>query len=225
MGLGNLGPGEFTLRDFPESRNEMQDAGLEGEPLVQVICARDGTDCSDADEVLGLHAQYHPTHRHLHYQNSYIYDLLKVEDAFAEHPTLQVVAVSGKLGLNPTNEVWLAWDRFDEQPIKWSDSYYVDGATVGWTQRLGAGWGDVYDWTRSGNFVDFPRDSTGMPVGGDYVLRGVSDPLEQILESNETNNVAYAFFSVTGEGDVTLHERGYGTDPWDPLRQPILLTP
>lgn len=64
-----------------------------------------------------------------------------------------------------------------------------------------------------------------MPREGFYVLRGTADGDKQIVESDETDNVSYAFFEVSENGKVELIERGYGTDPWDPDKVVLTVSP
>jgi hypothetical protein len=39
-----------------------------------------------------------------------------------------------------------------------------------------------------------------------------------VLETNETDNAAYAYLQVTGES-VRIIERGQGASPWDPRKK------
>ncbi len=74
---------------------------------------------------------------------------------------------------------------------------------------LSTGWTDLYGWFQAGNYVRWP--------GGDgfYVVRAMADGLETLVETNEKDNYGYAFVKVEGN-EVTVIERGRGTDPWDP---------
>jgi hypothetical protein len=90
---------------------------------------------------------------------------------------------------------------------------------------VNAGWSDIYEWNRGGNYVDFPLanpdDSTSGARPGYYVVRGTSDPSGLIIESNDHDNSSYALIHVTRGSAldpprVEVLERGYGLDPWSP---------
>lgn len=82
------------------------------------------------------------------------------------------------------------------------------------TMGLTPGWGDLYEWVRPEQFVEF-----GGLGNGEYVVRVTADRDNGILESDESDNVSYAHIRVAGDS-VTILERGHGSDPWDPGRQP-----
>jgi len=48
---------------------------------------------------------------------------------------------------------------------------------------------------------------------GYYVIRTTADPKRHLLESNESNNVGYAYVRVVGD-QVNMLETGMGSDPW-----------
>jgi hypothetical protein len=50
-----------------------------------------------------------------------------------------------------------------------------------------------------------------------YLVRTTADKDNHVLEENENDNTSYALIRVTGE-NVTILERGQGTDPWDPRK-------
>ncbi len=74
---------------------------------------------------------------------------------------------------------------------------------------LTAGWGDIYQFSLDGNYVEM--DGAG---DGFYVVRSKADAEDVVLESNERDNSAYAYIHVVGD-TITVLERGYGTSPWD----------
>lgn len=164
-------------------------------------------------------ARFHATHGHWHYQNIYEFELLAVEDGWSPgkgQPRLTAAGSGRKFGVNPGNELMADWRRFYQ-----SDRDAAVPATI----ALQAGWGDIYEWNRSGNYAAFPQTSAGMPRAGYYVLRGVTDPQARIIETNETDNVGYALIRVDPAGRVELVERGQGTDPWDPHKVVLTVVP
>jgi hypothetical protein len=217
MGFENAGRGRLDLRfDLPcvhaSGWTKFTTCGLH-----QRVWASNGT-WKDRDPGSAGVAKLHAVHGHFHYQNVYRFSLLAVEDGWnpgGPEPKLEPVAPGRKLGAFPDNELLADWHRF----------YQADGDTSGDTViQLQAGWGDVYEWNRSGNYIDFPQSSQGSqtPQDGFYVVRGVTDPLGLVVESDEADNTSYAFIEIRNDGHVTLLERGYGTDPWDPNK--VLLT-
>jgi hypothetical protein len=61
-------------------------------------------------------------------------------------------------------------------------------------------------------YVDF-----GTQPDGIYVVRITIDKPNDILESDETNNSAYALVRVVGDQAIEL-ERGQGLSPFDPTK-------
>lgn len=74
------------------------------------------------------------------------------------------------------------------------------------------GWGDVYGWYRPGNYVDFGTRGDGL-----YVVRVKVDQEGHVREAREGNNTSYALIRLRGD-EMTVVERGRGTDPWDPKK-------
>lgn len=55
-------------------------------------------------------------------------------------------------------------------------------------------------------------------VGCRSLLREVVDKEDRLIESDETDNISYVYFKVTGLRALEIIERGYGLDPWDPKK-------
>jgi hypothetical protein len=196
-------------------------------------------------------ATWHTTHAHYHYQNAYEIQLLKVKkgdcptgtkELSPSHPHLCLVGPGRKRGFDPTNERMADWHRFwpacgvlrlptpdeivagiDPNARCQHDRDFRGGGFI----EVQAGWGDIYEWNRGGNYVAFPEveGSPGKPVAGSYVLRATADPLGKIIETDETDNVSYARIQVFEDEQVVLLERGYGSDPWDPSKKVLKVTP
>ena len=75
---------------------------------------------------------------------------------------------------------------------------------------LSPGWADLYSWEQDGNYVEFGTNGDGR-----YLVRSTADALHNILESDETDNSAYAYLEITGT-TIRVLERGRGFSPWDP---------
>lgn len=217
MGFENAGRGRLDLRFDPPCAAATGSTKFTSCGLHQRIWASNGTWKDGAPGSAGV-ARLHAVHGHFHYQNVYTFSLLAIEDGWepgGPEPKLEPVAPGRKLGAFPDNELLADWHRF----------YQADGDAFGESViQLQAGWGDVYEWNRSGNYIDFPQSSPGSqtPKAGFYVVRGVTDPLALVVENDEADNTSYAFINIRNDGHVTLLERGYGTDPWDPNK--VLLT-
>lgn len=209
MGFENTGPGPFGVN--------IEWAGCPQDPDDLTACRAhqrlfrsDGTFQDQPSGSAGI-ARYHATHAHWHYQNTYEFQLLAVEAGWSPgdpEPSLTPAGPGRKLGVLPGAELMADWTRFYQ-----GDRDVRPDAPI----ALQSGWGDIYEWNRSGNHAVFPH-TEGQPHAGYYVLRGVTDPQGRIIESDESDNVGYAFIHVGSDGSVELLERGRGTDPWDPSR-------
>jgi hypothetical protein len=208
----NVGRGPFDMRF-----SMTEDAGdgdldpqyLRG-PISQVIHFADGTsELRPAGTYI-----FHTTHAHFHDENILTYELFRVTDSGAGR---FVPAGKGvKSGFCPADQLFGEWDRFVQQPMgdfgegdtPTGSCMSPDDGVLGLT----AGWGDVYRWQRPGQYVEFDGNGDGL-----YVLRSTVDLGNQILETDEADNAAYAYIRITGEV-IDILERGQGTSPWDPAR-------
>ncbi len=151
---------------------------------------------------------FHPTHAHFH--DDYI---LSYYISVADPSTgkLEQVGAGTKSGFCPADQLWGDWRSFDQGTEKpGGDSaggscFSPNNGVVG----LSVGWGDVYRWQRPGQYVEF--DGLG---NGRYVIHAIVDEYNNVIESDETDNVSYAYVEVQGETITTL-ERGWGVSPWD----------
>ncbi len=151
---------------------------------------------------------FHPTHAHFH--DDYI---LSYYISIADPSTgkLEQVGAGTKSGFCPADQLWGDWRSFDQGTEKpGGDSaggscFSPNNGVVG----LSVGWGDVYRWQRPGQYVEF--DGLG---NGRYVIHAIVDEYNNVIESDETDNISYAYVEVQGETITTL-ERGWGLSPWD----------
>jgi hypothetical protein len=199
VGSENAGEGPLDLL-FTPLENGTQSR------VTQVIHHADSTTTRrDAGLV-----EYHKTHAHYHlsaYAEVTLYEVLDQKGK-----SLAPVGTGRKNGFCLANERLTEWDLFTNEPDTTDKGRYaqclspVDGRMV-----QSAGWGDVYEYDRAGNYVPFEiRD-------GEFVLRSTVDAADVIEESNERDNVAYAWIRIAGDA-ITLVEHGYGNDPWDPRK-------
>jgi hypothetical protein len=185
----------FGIRNTGRGPLDLFNSGQLGQdqPLVQRIqLAQGGFVERDAGT-----ARYHKTHGHYHHNDAVALRLYKVVDA--EDGTLEPAGDKHFKGFAHRDELLRDWDTF--YPT-WNKSGF----------GLLAGWADIYEWDRPGNYIDF-----GLNGDGRYVVRMWADPVRGVLESNERDNAGYTYLEVTGS-TVELLESGRGTDPWDPCK-------
>lgn len=202
----NVGEGDLELRYVGSKDN---DAG----PVIQYIRSPDGLEQHPAGQW-----EFHEAHGHRHFQGVAGFDLFRVVGPGVGHHELEPVSTDGKWGWGAADQRMADWQRIDQG--KQFRSWFNCLADAGGDSCAGqtAGWGDHYRWQRPGNFVTFPVNSDGSNVNGDYVVRVTMDVGGNLLESNEDDNVAYAWIRVEGN-NVSICERGYGQSPWDPHNQ------
>lgn len=114
----------------------------------------------------------------------------------------------------PADQLFGEWERFVQQPSGYfgegdsptGNCFSPDDGFIGLT----VGWGDVYRWQRPGQYVEFGTNTDGL-----YVVRSTVDKGNQVLETDDTDNSAYALVRITGE-TITPIERGWGLSHLDP---------
>jgi hypothetical protein len=173
-------------------------------PMRQVVHY---SDCSTQERSAGTYS-FHPVHAHFHDDYVLSFRLYAVRDA--EAGVIERVGEGAKSGFCPADQLFGDWYSFDQ-------GYEVPGgdeplgnctSPANGVMGLSVGWGDVYRWQRPGMYVEFD----GQP-NGRYVVQSRVDERDAILESNENDNVAYAYVQVEND-TVQLLERGWGESPW-----------
>lgn len=156
---------------------------------------------------------YHKTHAHYHHSGFGSLELLKVTDT--RRGTMTKVGTGPKQGFC-TGDIKIAeWEVFGGAQDS-ANSECIDNAalvydpTAGTKMGLSPGWTDLYSWEQDGNYVEFGLDNGD----GYYVVRSTADALDNVLESDETDNTGYAYVRITGQS-VQVIERGRGQSPWD----------
>ena len=182
FGIRNTGRGPLQLRTegtFPLDSK-----------LIQTVHRSNG---SSYERDAGT-ARYHKTHAHYHHHDAVGLRLYKVENP--KKGSLEPASAMRYKGFAHRDELLRDWRHF-------YPTWHKDGF------GLLAGWSDIYEWDRPGNYIPM-----GLNLDGRYVVRMWADPVKGVLESNERDNVGYTYFEVTGS-DVKLLEAGRGSDPWD----------
>ena len=154
--------------------------------------------------------EYHFEHGHYHHTGTGGYELFRVDGV-----ELVPAGVSAKQGFCMGDYGIDSWGSFTSEPHRGTLDYLGgENCTVptpGATQMgLEAGWFDIYSHTIAGQYIDF-----GTNPDGDYIIRATADADGTLHESDPTDNVSYALIRVAGT-DVTVLERGRGTDHLDP---------
>jgi hypothetical protein len=203
-GPRNAGPGPMDLGYVPIDHQ----LGLLSEgPVTQYLHWSDG---SITERPAGTFL-FHKTHAHYHFQDILDYSIHRVTDV--RTGALVPAGHGTKAGFSPADQLFADWSQFTQE-----QGQFVEGASTARsvgasTFGLSVGWGDVYRWQRPGQYVEFAGNGDGL-----YVVRSAVDIKNHVLETDETDNVAYAYVQITGE-NVRIIERGQGLSPWDPRKK------
>lgn len=212
FGYQNAGRGPVDFRFEP-----LSDAVTGAVDVVQRVYYSDGTpfryDDNEYVEVPAGTATYHKTHAHYHYDNVFGAQLFKVTDP--ERGEIEPLADVAKRGACAHDYVLVDFERFYQDPQGAADSagdcnfFFTNPNARGTRIGLSTGWADIYGAGLPDNYVDL-----GTNLDGRYLLRFVADSDDTITETNERDNVGYAYIRIEGLS-VELLERGRGRDPWD----------
>jgi hypothetical protein len=201
-GFASLGPGPFEV--FGSSSSPV---ALNGGALYQVIHRSDG---STRSREAGRFA-FHHIHMHYHVLGIAEFSFFSVHGDHVLAPAGKVLKEGFCLG----NIKIYDWTSFTQAEI---DPHSIDNCapslqpdgTYRFYEGMANGWEDAYKWQTSGQFIDFASNPDGF-----YVLRMIVNADRHLLETDYSNNAAYAYVQVVGN-HVRIIERGHGTDPWDP---------
>ncbi len=142
----------------------------------------------------GSYAQYlagtfilHPEHNHFHFENYAVYILQSATASGASDRTSSKTTFC----VMDTGYVNLSLPGAPQNAV-----YTTCGATV---QGMSVGWGDRYSYQLPGQGIDV----TGLPEG-DYKLSIVIDPKNQIIETNDGDNVSCVLLHLKVPTSVTV---------------------
>ncbi|MGH2752965.1 MAG: lysyl oxidase family protein [Actinomycetota bacterium] len=197
VGPQNAGAGPLELRFSP-----VTDAATGEAPMFQLVHYANG---ATKERRAGTY-EYHKTHGHYHFTGFARMDLFDVVDR--ESGELARAGKGHKSGFCFGDVMMNSWERFVHDRAASSRSSCDDFTEA--YMGLSTGWTDIYTWDTPGNYVEFGDNPDGY-----YVVRAQVDARDTILETNENDNVSYAYIHVQGD-KVRVLERGFGTDPWDP---------
>ncbi len=126
---------------------------------------------------------YHSGHGHIHFDGYAIYNLREIGPG---GEVGDIVATGGKISF-----CLIDITRYDPNA---SSSHY---GSCGTTQGVSAGWSDVYSRGLADQWINI----AGI-ADGDYYLEVVTDPENQLVESDETNNTTIITVTIhDGPGD------------------------
>lgn len=178
--MANGGKGAFELRGTGQSVTNPD--GTLSEIVNQRIYDDQG---GFTDRVAGTFT-YHPDHGHLHF-DGFAQANLRVRPS---DDSVGSIIVSG----HKTSFDLLDIDQYDPSlPNSPENGYYGSGSSER-VQGISVGWNDVYSWGLEGQDIDI----TGVP-NGNYWLEVIADVSNNILESDETNNIARIPITLTGQ--------------------------
>jgi hypothetical protein len=134
---------------------------------------------------------YHPSHNHFHFSDFASYRLLKKDSKGIYRQTTR----------RGTKTSFCIIDTIRVAQIGSGASSYTTCNPT--RQGLSAGWGDVYTAGLPDQWIDL---GTTRPANGDYAIQSTADPNNKLAESNDANNTATTYFTISG-GNVTVGEQ------------------
>jgi hypothetical protein len=213
-GFATLGPGEFQVFGAGDSSLDVLDGG----PLYQIIYRSDG---STRERRAGEY-KFHPIHLHFHVLGIAAFTFFHVD------PETHALTEAGKVlkeGFCLGNIKMYDWESFNQvEPNPYSlnncqPTRQPDGK-VRIYEGMANGWEDSYKWATSGQYIDFADNPDGY-----YLLRVVVNPDRTLLETDYSDNTAYAYVQIHNGNQIRMIERGHGESPWDPgksVEDPIM---
>lgn len=150
---------------------ELRAGGINGtgQEVNQRIYRSDG---SFYDRLAGT-MTYHPQHNHFHFNNFALYTLTSVANSTGSGQTSEKTSFC----VEDTTQIDLTLPGAPHSGVYTTCNPDVQGLSVGW--------GDRYGPNLDGQSIDI----TGDPEG-DYDLTIETDPADQLVESNESDNVS-----------------------------------
>jgi hypothetical protein len=180
--IWNAGPGELEVR----GRRRPDEQVIQ---VWQVITRLDGSATERSFGVL----EYHPIHEHWHWDGFSRYEVWSVD---AGGKLGRLLATSGKVG----------YCLRDDETVLANVAGGVVSLPVyrgcGWQrQGISPGWMDTYDEQTEGQSLDI----SGLG-DGEYALKSTVDPLNRILERDESNNAGVLFFTLSANRLVLIEQ-------------------
>jgi len=169
--IKNAGNGPLEIKGVNQTNTTL---------VYQRVYATDGS----VVEYLAGEFIYHPAHNHFHFENFARYELWSLTPAGELDA---IVAVSDKVSYCLRDN-----DPFDH-PNRAPAAVYTE-CGMG-TQGISVGWMDIYKFDIAGQTINIAN----VPVGV-YALRSVTDPANQLMEVDDTNNEVIMFVEILVDG-------------------------
>ena len=141
---------------------------------------------------------FHPEHNHYHLENFASYLLLQ-RDANGVYQAMT----------NEGTKTSFCVADFSRAEGSYKPQYPYPDACDKKLQGMTVGWADPYPWWYAEQWIDlglsplsdgtYTVESSFSPLAeGEYAVQSTADPENKLVESNEDNNVAWTYFTVSG---------------------------
>jgi hypothetical protein len=200
--MRNAGQGPLELR-FNRQIGDLGD-----QPVAQRVYRSDGA----FRDIPAGQVEFHPIHDHYHFKD-FAQSVLWHADS-AGHPAgTAPAAVGDKVSFCVSDTDLIAWGEKGDDPLSYpAPDCLFPKQTIGNTEffwyGISRGWADRYNWYLPGQMID-----TAGLSDGTYVLFTTVDPINKLLESDDTNNCASVIVELTGLSTSQPHASRLGTGP------------
>lgn len=221
-GLHNIGAGPLYL-EFVEGDKAIQHTYYGDDTLLNYKENEEAGNYLSTDAGSG---EFHDDHNHRHIEDMVLFELFQVTDPAPPPPydpqgrNLIPIGTGAKHGFCTFENQIGEWYEFSQDP------HGTIGGQVGGgcddDLSLDRGWGDLYPWYIPGQYVDYSSiaEADGSMTPGFYLVRVTIDPENHIVETDDDDNVGWAFIRVIEDGvkgdRVVICDRGFGSSPWHP---------
>jgi hypothetical protein len=200
--MRNKGAGPLELR-FDRQIGVIQD-----EDVAQRVYRSNGT----FSDIPAGQVEFHPIHSHYHFKD-FAQSVLWNADSAGNPVGTAPAAVGDKVSFCVSDTDLIAWGEKGDDPLSYPAPDCLDPKqTIGNTEffwyGLSRGWADRYNWYLPGQMID----TTGLSDGR-YVLFTTVDPVNKLVESDNTNNCASVIVDLTGLSGSQPHADRIGTGP------------
>jgi hypothetical protein len=200
--MRNKGAGPLELR-FDRQIGVIQD-----EDVAQRVYRSNGT----FYDIPAGQVEFHPIHSHYHFKD-FAQSVLWHADSAGNPVGTAAAAVGDKVSFCVSDTDLIAWGEKGDDPLSYpAPDCLFPKQTIGNTEffwyGLSRGWADRYNWYLPGQMID----TTGLS-DGTYLLLTTVDPVNKLLESDDTNNCASVIVQLTGLSTNTPHADRIGTGP------------
>jgi Lysyl oxidase len=200
--MRNMGAGPLELRFNRQS-------GVFGdEPVVQRVYSSDGT----FSDLPAGQVEFHQIHDHYHFKD-FAQSVLWHADSAGQPVGTAAAAVGDKVSFCVSDTDLIAWGEKGDDPLSYpAPDCLFPKQTIGNTEffwyGLSRGWADRYNWYLPGQMID-----TADLSDGTYVLFTTVDPMDKLLESDDTNNCASVIVELSGLSTSQPQATRMGTGP------------